>query len=62
MNKILQGVLSILAVFALMYSLNAIANFFDIDPSNYMIFLLFLGAMGIFYAVLPGTRGDAFSL
>ena len=62
MVKILQSFMSLIGVVALGYALNAIGNFFGIDPGTYMIFLLFLCALGIFYAVLPSNRGQAFTL
>lgn len=62
MNKLLQSIIILIGVMALGYSLNAIGNFFGIDPGIYMIFLLFICALGVFYAVLPQSRGSAFSL
>lgn len=62
MNKAFQSFMTLLGVMALGYALNTIGNFFGLDPANYMIFLLFICALGVFYAVLPQNRGEAFSL
>lgn len=62
MSKILQSIMTLIGVIAMGYAFNAIGNFFGIDPSTYMIFLLFVCALGVFYAVLPSTRGEAFSI
>lgn len=62
MNKLLHSIIILLGVMALGYSLNAIGNFFGIDPGDYMMFLLFICALGVFYAILPQNRGSAFSL
>lgn len=62
MNKILQSLVTLIGVISFGYALNSIGNFFGIDPSTYMIFLLFICALGVFYAILPSNRGSAFSI
>lgn len=47
-------------IFTLMISVASIARFFNIDPVNYMGYLMWFVALAIFYAILPSQQVSVF--
>ena len=60
MDKFQLFLMAIIGVGFLFPILSAIFNFFNIQPSTYLIYIAWTAALVIFYIILPGEVGFKF--
>ena len=60
MNQAVKIALSILGIYVFILSITSIASFVGLSTEDYINYLLWIGALLIFWLFLPKTTGSVF--
>ena len=55
MNKVLKACLCLIILSIITSVTVSVLNFFNVEQSDYLLYLLWINVIVIFYVVLPGT-------